>query len=159
MILLDLAEEIHTDLDNPTSTSVPAIMFWLRGNLGNLNLKINSSYSLDSTSSEASPELSREDAAILKKMYFVYYYDWRIRENLGAASQDPVMEIAENGAVVRLVSKNSIAISYIQIKKQEQDELDKLITFYRGNNAVPLSVDGDDTTDVQFDGTNSIRSE
>ena len=69
------------------------------------------------------------------------------------------MEVSENGAMVRLTNKNNIALSFIQMKRQEQEGLDKLIAFYRGNNATPQSVDGDDTIEGNFNGIfNAIRT-
>lgn len=158
MTLLELSTAISQDLGNPNSPTVGVIQYWLRHNIFTLNTLLNTSYTINTTDGSLSPELNDTDSAILKKMYFVYYYDGKIRENLGAASQDPVLEIAENGAIVRMISKNNIALTYTQIKKQEQEELNKLITFYRGNNAVPQSIDGDDTQDTEYNGVNSVRS-
>lgn len=158
MTLLELSTAISQDLGNPNSPTVGVIQYWLRHNIFTLNTLLNTSYTINTTDGSLNPELNDTDSAILKKMYFVYYYDGKIRENLGAASQDPVLEIAENGAIVRMISKNNIALTYTQIKKQEQEELNKLITFYRGNNAVPQSIDGDDTQDTEYNGVNSVRS-
>ena len=158
MTLLELSTVISQDLGSPDAPTIGVIQYWLRHNVFTLNTLLNTSYTINTTDGSLSPELSDTDSAILKKMYFVYYYDGKIRENLGAASIDPVMEVAENGAVVRLLNRNEISKSYIQIKKQEQEELNRLITFYRGNNAVPQSVDGDDTTDTEYNGVNSVRS-
>lgn len=153
--LLEIATQIHQDLESPDSPTVGVIQYWLRHHITELNNLINVGYTIDNNDGSIEPDLVDQDSAILKKIYMVYYYDSKIRANLGAASNDPVMEVSENGAVVRLISKNNIALSYIQMKKQEQEELNNLITFYRSNNATPQAVAGTDDVDVWYDGINS----
>lgn len=158
MTLIELSEQVSQDLGNPDSPTVGVIQYWLRHNTFLLNNLINTNYTINATDGSISPEIGDQESAILKRMFFVYFYDTRIRANLGAAAIDSILEVSENGAVVRMTNKNSIAQTYSQIRNQEQEVLNKLVTFYRGNNAVPQGIDGDDTTDVLFDGVNSVRS-
>ncbi len=155
MTLLELSTQTSQDLENPDYPTVGVINYWYRHAVFSLNNLINTGYTINPTDGSISPELGDQESAILKKMYFVYYYDTKIRANLGAASVDSVLEVAENGAVVRMTNKNEISKSYIQMKKHEQEELNNLVTFYRGNNAVPQAVAGTDDIDTWYDGINS----
>lgn len=152
MTLIELSEQVSQDLGNPDSPTVGVIQYWLRHNTFLLNNLINTGYTINATDGSISPEIGDQESAILKKMFFVYFYDTKVRGNLGAAAVDPVLEVSENGAVVRLTNRNSIALSFIQMRKQEQEELNSLITFYRNNNAIPQSVEGDDTTEQWYHG-------
>ena len=156
--LLEVSTQVHQDLGSPDSPTVGVIQYWLRHHVTDLNNAINTSYTISATDGSIEPDLGDQESSIIKRMYMVYFYDHKIRENLGAAAIDPVLEVAENGAVVRMVSRNNLALSYVQMKKAEKDTLDQLIHFYRTNSATPQSVEGDDTTDVDYDGTNPIRS-
>ena len=156
--LYEISTRAHQNIGSPDSPTVGVINYWMRHSIGNLNNEINTSFSIDVYDGTVEPDLDEMQAGILQSMYMVYYYETKIRANLGAAAIDSILEVSENGALVRMTNKNSIAQSYIQLKKQEQEVLDKLVTFYRGNNATPQSVDGDDTSDTLYDGVNSIRS-
>ncbi len=156
--LIEIATRISQNLDNPDSPTIGVIEYWLRHNIGNLNNLLNTGYSIDQTDGTVEPDLGENEAAIFQTMYLVKYYEGKIRANLGAAAIDSILEVSENGAVVRMTNKNSIAQTYSQIKNQEQEVLNKLVTFYRGNNATPQGIDGDDTVDVLFNGVNSVRS-
>ena len=156
--LLEISTQLSQDLGSPDSPTVGVIQYWLRHHVSELNSLINTGYVIDESDGGINPDITDNDAAIIKKMYMVYYYDTRIRANLGAAAIDSILEVSENGAVVRMTNKNSIALTYTQLKKQEQESLDKLVTFYRGNNATPQGIDGDDTVDTLFNGVNSVRS-
>lgn len=158
MTLIELSEQISQDLNNPDYPTVGVIQYWCRHAVFSLNNLINTSYTINQTDGTISPEIGDQESAILKKMYLVYYYGNKVRENLGAAAIDPVLEVSENGAVVRLTNRNSVALSYIQMKKQEQEDLNKLISFYRSNHAVPEGIDGDDLTEGWYHGVSVVNT-
>ncbi len=155
--LLETATRISENLGNPDSPTVGVIQYWLRHNIGTLNTLLNTGYTIDASDGTVEPDLAEDDAAIFQLMYNIYYYDTKVRANLGAAAIDNVLEVAENGAVVRMVNKNSIALSYIQMKKQEQEELNKMVSLYRGNRAVPDQVAGEDDVDVLYSSNYNLR--
>lgn len=127
---MDIAIEIAQDqgiTDIPPGT----IAFWLRNNIGNLNNAIGTQYIIDTYTSEISGGVGEQEKAIFKKMYLIYYYGKLVNSNLGAASFDAIMEITSDGSTVRKVSKNQIAQNYLALKKQESEELLKLINGYK----------------------------
>ena len=133
MKIVDIADELYRELGEPSSISIPAISFWIRSNVGELNNRINTTFKIVDYGSDAyefsgsfiAPEnepqvynegtgalglsisgnqgesstpaivsIQAEEAAVLKKMYIVHYYDQQIRSTVGAASTDPVVEVA-----------------------------------------------------------------
>ena len=91
-----------------------------------------------------------EEASILKKMYVVHYYDQQIRSTVGAASTDPIVEVASDGSRVRKINKNELSKTYISLKKEEYSELTDLINAYKLRKASPVQVAGDDTQVGQY---------
>lgn len=141
-----LANEIYSfDLDSPTDVSVAAISFWCRSKCGDLNNLIGTSYSLTDDGLELTPLLGFEESAILKAMYLVYYHEKNVRANLGAAAYNTALEISSDGSVVRMVNKNEIAKSFLSLKRESSDYLNKLVNLYKsGKGNTPKDVIGDD---------------
>ncbi len=184
MKIVDIADELYRELAEPSSISIPAISFWIRSNVGELNNRINTTFKISehgenayefsgsfidasrepqafnegtgalglsvsgtngSTASPVIVSIQPEEASILKKMYIVHYYDQQIRTTVGAASTDPVVEVASDGSRVRKINKNELSKTYIMLKKEEYMELTDLINAYKLRKATPVQVAGDDT--------------
>jgi hypothetical protein len=149
MKIVDIADEIFQELNEASNISIPAIAFWLRNNVGVLNNFINTTYSVDSTTYELndsdSVEIGENEKAILKKMYFVHYYDLKIRENIINISSDSVISVSDDGSSVTKINKNEITKALSQIKRQEYDQLQDLINAYKLDKSSPMQVAGDDT--------------
>ena len=107
--IVSIADETYRELASPSDLSIAAISFWLRTNLGQLNNLIATSYTLDANTQELETGLTIEEAVIFIKLYFVHYYDIKIRATLGAASGDSVVEVSSDGARVRKINKNEIS--------------------------------------------------
>ena len=110
---------------------------------------INTTYNVDSTTYELndsdSVEIGENEKAILKKMYFVHYYDLKIRENIINISSDSVISVSDDGSSVTKINKNEITKALSQIKRQEYDQLQDLINAYKLDKSSPMQVAGDDT--------------
>lgn len=143
LLIADLAQTLFFELDSPSDLSVGAIKLWLTGNLGRLNSLINGEYTLDS-SYQISPDLGENEAAIFKQIYYVYYWDKKLRSSLGAASVETVVELTADGNRIRRSSKTEISKVYSQAKRDAIDELNRLVTGYKSLAAIPLAVFGDD---------------
>mgnify|MGYP003114966351 CR=1 FL=1 len=189
MKIVDIADEIYRELGEPSTISIPAIAFWIRSNVGELNNRINTTFKIRDTgpdqyeisgsfaSASYEPQafnegtgalglglnsddgqstlpaivaIQPEEASILKKMYFVHYYDQQIRSTVGAASTDPVVEVASDGSRVRKINKNELSKTYLALKKEEYQELTDLINSYKLRKASPVQVAGDDTERGQY---------
>ena len=189
MKIVDIADEIFRELGEPSTISIPAISFWIRSNVGELNNRINTTFKIVDYGTEAyefsgsfvSPQyepqafneatgalglsvsgndgvasspaivsIQAEEASVLKKMYIVHYYDQQIRATVGAASSDPVVEVASDGSRVRKINKNELSKTYLSLKKEEYGELTDLINAYKLRKASPVQVAGDDTVVGQY---------
>tara|TARA_B100001123_G_C15252353_1_gene1003260 strand:+ start:82 stop:585 length:504 start_codon:yes stop_codon:yes gene_type:complete len=156
MKVVDIADEIYRELDSPTDLSIPAIGFWIRSNVGVLNnyistnFEINSSLEIDSSDSDTLEEIGPKEVAILKKMYYVYDYEKKLRGVLGAASLDAVIQITDLGTSIRKVNKNEVGKTFAQVKKQEMEELHRMIAAYKIAASAPRQVAGDDTEEGYY---------
>ena len=189
MKIVDIADEIFRELGEPSTISIPAIAFWIRSNVGELNNRINTTFKIVDYGADAyefsgsfvSPQyepqafneatgalglsvsgdngaasvpaivsIQPEEASILKKMYIVHYYDQQIRTTVGAASSDPVVEVASDGSRVRKINKNELSKTYLSLKREEYNELTDLINAYKLRKASPVQVAGDDTQVGQY---------
>lgn len=142
--IVDIADQIYRELQDPTDVTIAAIAFWCRNNIGRLNSLINTTYRVEPTTYEFTPAMDEEERGVLTKMYFVYYYGIQVRTNLGAAGTAPVIEVSADGATVRKINKTTIAKDWMQLKREEEQNLKDLITAYKIDKAIPQQVHGDD---------------
>jgi hypothetical protein len=158
MKVVDIADEIYKDLASPTDLSVPAIAFWIRSHIGELNNHIHTSYVINDTSLEieqtkpdsTTESIGLDESAVFKKMYMVHYYDVKIRYNIGAAATDTVIEVTDGGSSVRKINKNEVIKSLANVKRQEYSELQKLINGFKISKSEPRQVAGDDTVEGKY---------
>lgn len=149
--IVDISDEIYRELGEPSDLSLASIAFWLRTNIGDLNILINKKYYIiDNTLEIGVLENSGDvfgnlEKSIFKMIYSIHYYERLFRNALGAASTDSVLEINQNGFMARKINKNELAKTYAQLRKQISDELYVLTKNYNINEARPLQVAGDDT--------------
>lgn len=149
MKIVDVANEVYMELSEPTTLSIPAIAFWLRSNVGNLNARLNGSYDLGADF-EITPDLGLKEKDIFKKLYMIHYYDSQLRSSLGAASTDTWVEISSDGTSVRRVNKIQQSQTYQTAKKIEIEELEKLVSAYKVSAAAPIQVAGTDTIEGYY---------
>lgn len=149
--IVDIADEICRELGQPADISIASVAYWLRTNLGRLNVLLNKPYLISDTtleiysSDETNDPFGINEKTIFKKIYTVYYYERLFRNALGAASTDSVIDISQNGFSARKVNKNELAKTYSDLKKQADAELKILLDKYELNEVNPLQVAGDDT--------------
>lgn len=149
MKVVDIANEIYIDQGSPTSTSIPAIAFWIRSRAGTLNtllyedLGISSNLELINDGVEISPEI----VSIVKQMYKVYDLEIQIRNMMNALASDSILKVTDNlgGTSFERVNRNEIAKTLILVRKDEMKILKDLIDSYRSLTSQPQQVAGDDT--------------
>jgi len=149
MKVVDIANEIYIDAGSPTSTSIPAIAFWIRGKVGELNNLIFEDFDIDDDTFEIldgdGNEIPIEAVSIIKKMYKVYDFEVQIRSNMNSISTDSIIEVTDQGSSVRKINRNEVSKTFASLKSTEQQALKDLITAYRMRGASPTQVVGDDT--------------
>jgi len=152
--IVDISDEIYRELGEPSDLSHASIAFWLRTNIGDLNILINKKYyiiesTLEIGIVEGSGDVFGDlEKSIFKMIYSVHYYERLFRNALGAASTDSTIEIDQNGFRAKRVNKNELAKTYSDLRKQIVSELDILTRNYNLNESQPLQVAGDDTIEA-----------
>ena len=75
MKVVDISDEIFRELGEPSTLSIPAIAYWIRSNVGQMNNLIHTDYYIQSKDLEivtlvnkVAVEISENEKAILKKM-------------------------------------------------------------------------------------------
>ena len=152
--IVDVADEVYREMGEPSDISIASIAYWLRTNIGKLNVLLNKPYLINDTtleiysSDETKDPFGINEKTIFKKIYTVHYYERLFRNALGAASTDSTIEIDQNGFRAKRVNKNELAKTYSDLKKQSDAELKILIDQYDLNEVTPLQVAGDDTIEA-----------
>jgi len=149
MTVNEIAVEIFTDNGSPSDTSVSAIEYWIRGHVGTLNSKIFTSFVINQSNEivdELSVAIDLNAAAILKKMWQVDRYDTLLRTQLTALTTgDDMVEITDDGATYRRSNKGETVKALKDLKQNDSNELERLVTGYKIRASSPLQVAGDDT--------------
>lgn len=142
----DIANQIWVQLGEPSTESVASISWWLRTQIGQIDLLLNKSYTVDEIGGtyEFSTDLTDLEKVIFQKLYNIYYYNKLVHSNMGSSAFSAIQDLSSDGGVIRLATRSTVAQTYLQIVKAEQIELDKLINAYKLGAAIPLSVDGND---------------
>lgn len=137
------ASGIFESLGSPSGLgiSVAWISGWLAGNVGRLNVLIESNH--QAISGFIVPPLCNTEVAIYDEMFEHNYYTRLASNNLGASAYD-WSEVSEEGSTVRRVSRNEVAKTYMLLAKNSDSNLAELVGHFRRNKAKPLSVTGDD---------------
>jgi len=152
--IVDVADEVYRELGEPADISIASIAYWLRTNIGKLNVLLAKPYLISDTtleiysSDETKDPFGINEKTIFKKIYTVYYYERLFRNALGAASTDSTIEIDQNGFRAKRVNKNELAKTYSDLKKQSDEALKMLLDKYELNAVTPLQVAGDDTIEA-----------
>jgi hypothetical protein len=97
-----------------------------------------------------------DEAAILKKMFLIYYYDRVIRTNISSAATDTIVQVTDQGSTVRKINKNEVIKSLTTIKRQEYLEMKDLIRDFKASQVSPRQTVGDDTIKGLFGGDNQF---
>ena len=162
-----MASETRDELGITSSPTESAVILWFRTNYGKLNNAIGRSYVVSDDGGNpvtyylketlldgTIEEIGYDEAAILKKFYYIQYYDSKIRENVGAASMDAIVEVDSDGMRVRKVSKTEVGRNLVSYKKMELEELNSMISRYQVAKSNPRQVAGDDTIVGYYIGKN-----
>jgi hypothetical protein len=149
MKIVDLATSIYLESGEPTYTSIPAIAFYLRNQIGRLNSLVFEDFTINDQGEvvNSSGEISIDATAILQQIYRIYDLQVQVNNNMNAlAGTDAIIEVADKfgGQSFKKVNRNEIAKTLISIRKDEIAMLNTLIGAYHINKAKPLAVNGDD---------------
>lgn len=150
MKVVDIANEIYLENASPSDTSIPAIAFWVRSNVGKLNSMLYEAFTIDPVTldiidSATLEEIDELAVAVVKMMYKVYRLDLDIRGFISGMKLDTVLEAKDLDFGVKRINRNEILKSLTTLKKDSLEELMGLIHTYRSYHGAPSQVAGDDT--------------
>ena len=150
MKVTDLANEIWIENGSSSDTSIPAIAYFIRSQLGKINVLLFEDFVIEETSGQyeildGTEEISIDAASIIKKIYEISQLDFNIRAQMNAQAADSVLEFKEaDGSSFKRVNRNESSKVYASLKKDELQSLKDLVTAYRIKKSVPLDVVGTD---------------
>ncbi len=165
MKIVNIANEIHAEINYDSSTSIAAISYWLRGQLGRINNLLFEDFVIEETSGQYeivdgdNTEISQEAVSVLKSLYRVYDYGVSVRSTMNALTNDSLLEFTDNlqGSTVRRHNKGEQAKTFASLKAAEQENLNDLIGAYRMRNTEPSQTVGDDTWSGGYDQNGSYN--
>lgn len=149
LTLAAIAAEIKNELSEDSSLTIIYLTTWLRDNIGRLNNAVNTSYTVDVDTLELSGNLTEDQKVIFKNIYFCQYYSNMANKNLGATGFAWV-SIEEGDSKIRRASKTDIAKAFMGMAKDCQENLNKMIFYYKMNKALPSSLSSWNSPMLQY---------
>lgn len=150
MRVVDIADQIFRNLNEPSDLSIPYIASWLRfgANIGSLNNLVHKNYSLDSSLELVSDneEIGIEEVSIYEQLFFINYYSRQAKNSLGVGGVDILLEATSDQGTLRFANRNEVSKTWNQMKKDSTEYLNKLLNLYKFNAYSPQSIEGDDVS-------------
>jgi hypothetical protein len=141
-VLSDLALNIfRTEFDGDTGNMYQSyIEAWLFANLGELNARINTSYS------GVDAELDLESQAIYKELYMGNYYRKQSRNALrglvGNTNGSDILSLRDGNSSVTFTNKNEVSKVYKSLAEESDKKVEKLSHYYNIYQSQPLQLGG-----------------
>lgn len=149
MKVVDIANEIYLENSSASDTSIPAIAYWIRSNIGRLNVITYEDFYVNDTTLEildsSGIEISYLATSILKTIYRTYRIDLDIRAHLTAISNDSILEASDEGFRVKKINRSELLKTLTLLKKDTLAELTNLAHNYHSLKGLPSQIAGDDT--------------
>ncbi len=147
----DLADEIFAnefDYDSGYAQFY-YISGWLANNVGMLNTKIYSQFSVEGANFVPTGIFQQEERAIYKQMYLYEFYTKKTRQVLrGVDSSVDFVTLREGDTMITRTNKNELAKTYRGLATDARDEMEKLVASYNIYNAKPVQVAGEDGSPI-----------
>ena len=163
MLIVDLANEIYLENAEPKDTGIPAIAYWIRSNVGKINLLLYENFCVDfsgGTYEILKPGCTTPNhgfgylaSDIIKQMYKVYRIDLDIRHTMHGIYGDSVIISKDQEFSITRINKSEVLKTLTSLKKDAVAELTMMVHYYRSYNGAPSQVTGDDIIRGHFAGT------
>ena len=129
----DLADEIFANEFEYDSgyAQFYYISGWLANNVGLLNTKIYSQYSVQNSNFEPTGLFQQEERAIYKQMYLYEFYTKKTRQVLrGVDSSVDFVTLREGDTMITRTNKNELAKTYRGLANDAREEMERLVSSY-----------------------------
>ena len=147
----DLADEIfgnEFDYDSGYAQFY-YISGWLGNNVGLLNTKLFTSFSVDGSNFIPTGDFKQEERSIYKQMYLYEFYVKKTRQVLrGIDSSVDFVTRREGDTMITRTNKNELAKTYRSLANDAREEMEKLVTAYNIYQAAPVQVAGEDGSPI-----------
>jgi len=158
MLIVDLANEIYLENSSPSDTGIPAISFWIRSSIGQLNLLLYENFCVDfeGGSYEILGGFGTLASGIVKKMYELYRINLDIRHTMQGIYGDSVIIAKDQEFSITRINKSEVLKTLTSLKKDAIAELTMMVHYYRSfnnGNGTVSQVAGDDFIRGHFAGT------
>jgi len=147
----DLADEIYANEFEYDSgyAKFYYISGWLDNNVGLLNTKIFTAFSVENGCFIPTGNFKQEERSIYKQMYLYEFYTKKTRQVLrGIDSSVDYITLREGDTMITRTNKNEIAKTYRSLANDARDELEKLVSAYNIYQAAPVQVAGEDGSPI-----------
>lgn len=149
MKVIDLSTSVwKTELNEDSTISVPSLLAYFRYNIGDLNNLLGTCYNLNTTTLEIvdqdGNEINIDAATIYKYIYLLSFYGRQVRANLGVGGIDALVQATSDGGTLRFIDKTYIAKVYLQLRKDTETTLTRLVNKYKMGHQTAVQVEGDD---------------
>jgi len=147
----DLADEIFANEFEYDSgyAQFYYISGWLANNVGLLNTKIYSQYSVQNSNFEPTGLFLQEERSIYKQMYLYEFYTKKTRQVLrGVDSSVDFVTLREGDTMITRTNKNELAKTYRGLANDAREEMERLVSSYNIYQAAPVQVAGEDGSPI-----------
>ena len=147
----DLADEIFANEFEYDSgyAQFYYISGWLANNVGLLNTKIYSQYSVQNSNFEPTGLFQQEERSIYKQMYLYEFYTKKTRQVLrGVDSSVDFVTLREGDTMITRTNKNELAKTYRGLANEAREEMERLVSSYNIYQAAPVQVAGEDGSPI-----------
>ena len=147
----DLADEIFANEFEYDSgyAQFYYISGWLANNVGLLNTKIYSQYSVQNSNFEPTGTFQQEERSIYKQMYLYEFYTKKTRQVLrGVDSSVDFVTLREGDTMITRTNKNELAKTYRGLANDAREEMERLVSSYNIYQATPVQVAGEDGSPI-----------
>ena len=147
----DLADEIFANEFEYDSgyAQFYYISGWLANNVGLLNTKIYSQYSVQDSNFEPTGTFQQEERSIYKQMYLYEFYTKKTRQVLrGVDSSVDFVTLREGDTMITRTNKNELAKTYRGLANDAREEMERLVSSYNIYQAAPVQVAGEDGSPI-----------
>ena len=141
----DFASGVWVDLGSPSNVSIVSISGWSEVNIGGLNIKIDTSFSI--SGDDFSPSFGTTESSIYEQMYKIQYFEQRTYEAINGIFDESTMDwsnLSEGDSKITRTNRGELLKLYRGMQRDAQLELDKCVGYYKSNLANPIQVAGDD---------------
>lgn len=147
----DLAQDVFdNEFDSDTGyASLSLISGWLSANVGILNTKIYTSFSVEDDNFVPTGQFKQEERSIYKQMYLLEFYTKKTRQVLrGVDSSVDFLSLREGDTMITRTNKNELAKTYRSLATDAREEMEKLVASYNIYQAAPVQVAGEDGSPI-----------